>query len=229
MGELEGSAVGYNAEAGAQGTALGAYSKAGLDIGFLSSGGTAIGMGAEAGVAADGQNEATALGHNSTANALNATALGAGATANFLASTAIGQGASTTRDNQVAIGTGGNTYTLAGVNSQASKDAQGATTYLMTTDGDGNLAASTFDVATLEGLPAQVAQNSTDITNLSTTVNSHTTQITANTSIMRRASPTTRRRSRPTPPNSPITRRASPATPTRSPRTPRRSRISTPG
>ncbi|TPJ52332.1 hypothetical protein FJ426_16455 [Mesorhizobium sp. B2-6-4] len=181
VGELEGSAVGYNAEAGAQGTALGAYSKAGLDIGFLSSGGTAIGMGAEAGVAADGQNEATALGHNSTANALNATALGAGATANFLASAAIGQGASTTRDNQVAIGTGGNTYTLAGVNSQASKDAQGATTYLMTTDGDGNLAASTFDVATLEALPAQVAQNSTDITDLSTTVNSHTTQITANT------------------------------------------------
>ncbi|TPJ50966.1 YadA-like family protein [Mesorhizobium sp. B2-7-1] len=181
VGELEGSAVGYNAKAGAQGTAFGAYSKAGLDIGFLSSGSTAIGMGAEAGVAADGQNEATALGHNSTANALNATALGAGATANFLASTAIGQGASTTRDNQVAIGTGGNTYTLAGVNSQASKDAQGGQTYLMTTDGRGNLAVSTFDTATLEALPAQVAQNSTDITTLNTTVNSHTTQITANT------------------------------------------------
>lgn len=178
---VEGSAVGYSAGARAQGAAFGAYAKAGFAPGILSSGDTAVGMGAEAGMGASGQDEATALGHNSTANALNATALGAGSTANFTGSTALGQGTSTARDNQVAIGTGGNTYTLAGVNSQASKDAQGGQTYLMTTDGSGNLAASTFDTATLEALPAQVAQNSTDITALNTTVNSHTTQITANT------------------------------------------------
>jgi hypothetical protein len=117
------------------------------------------------------------LGSDSSANALNATALGAGATANFANSTAIGQDVSTTRDDQVAIGAATNTYTLAGINSQASKDAQAGTTYMMTTDGSGNLAASAFDLAALEELPGTVAQHTTDITNLNTTVGTHTTQI----------------------------------------------------
>ncbi|WP_245440716.1 YadA C-terminal domain-containing protein [Mesorhizobium sanjuanii] len=47
----------------------------------------------------------------------------------------------------------------------------------MTTDGNGNLPASTFDVATLEGLPAQVTQNTSAIGNLNTTVGSHTTEL----------------------------------------------------
>ncbi|PTE09019.1 hypothetical protein C9427_18545 [Mesorhizobium helmanticense] len=125
--------------------------------------------------------QGTAIGYNTYAAESSTTALGSLAKAYGQNSMALGADAVASRDNQIAIGTGGNTYTLAGVNSQASKDAQGATTYLMTTDSDGNLAASTFDVATLENLPAQVAQNSADITNLGTTVNNHTTQITANT------------------------------------------------
>ncbi|BAV48983.1 yada domain-containing protein [Mesorhizobium loti] len=142
---------------------------------------TAIGTEAQAGASAVGQANATALGTSAQANALNATALGAGATANFSNSTAIGQGVQTTRDNQIMVGTGSNTYTLAGITSQASTAAQAGPTYLVTTDGAGNLAASTFDVATLQNLPAEVAQNSTDISNLNTTVSNHTTQIAANT------------------------------------------------
>ena len=151
---------------GSGATAIGSGSEAGgnLSTNYGNAGTTAIGSDAEAGSSATGQANATALGANTQANALNATALGAGATANFANSTAIGQGVSTTRDNQVAIGTGANTYTLAGVNSQASKDAQSGTTYMMTTDATGNLAASTFDLASLDGLPDTVAQHATDIT-----------------------------------------------------------------
>ncbi len=115
------------------------------------------------------------------ANATIATALGASAVANYSNSIAIGAGATTTRDNQVVLGRGTNTYTLAGIHSQASTDAQSGPTYLVTTDAAGNLAASTFDVATLEGVSAQVAQNGIAITNLNNTVSDHTTQIAINT------------------------------------------------
>jgi hypothetical protein len=180
---VEGTAVGQRAySGGSQSTAYGAHSSAGgtsenyLDD-IFNTGATAIGMGASAGSVALGQNEATALGHNAAADALNATALGAGSTANFTNSTAIGQGAATSRDNQVAVGTAASTYTLGGVNSQASKDAQSGDTYLMTTDAAGNLAASTFDMATLEDLPETVAQHGTQISTLQTTVGQHTTSI----------------------------------------------------
>ncbi|MET3581188.1 autotransporter adhesin [Mesorhizobium robiniae] len=111
----------------------------------------------------------------------NSVSIGANAAAGHDNAIAIGSGVTTERANQVSLGTATNTYTLAGINSQASRDAQGATAYFMTTDGNGNLAASTFDVATLEGVPGQVTQNSTHITNLSTTVDSHATQINAHT------------------------------------------------
>ncbi|RWC67850.1 MAG: hypothetical protein EOS30_27295, partial [Mesorhizobium sp.] len=124
---------------------------------------------------------ATAIGASAKARALNSTALGAGATALQDNSMAIGAGVTATRENQVMLGTGSNTYTLAGITSQASTAAQAGPTYLVTTDAGGNLAASTFDVATLTNLPAQVAQNGIAIADLNSTVSSHTTQITANT------------------------------------------------
>ncbi|MBZ9679003.1 YadA-like family protein [Mesorhizobium sp. ES1-1] len=172
------TAVGYATSAFGESLAVGALAKAGFDSQIDPSRyHTAIGTGAEAGQGANGLEYSTAVGYLAKANASNAIAMGASAEANFTGSVAIGAAVKTTRDNQVAIGNGQNTYTLAGVASQASKDAQGETTYLMTTDENGNLAASTFDVATLEGLPAKVTQNTTAISNLTTTVSSHTTEL----------------------------------------------------
>ena len=56
-------------------------------------------------------------------------------------STAIGTNAATTRDNQMAFGTVGNTYTMAGVTSSASRAAQSGPLQVVTTDSDGNLAS----------------------------------------------------------------------------------------
>ncbi len=142
---------------------------------------TAIGTGAEAGQGVNGLILSTAVGFLAKANASYATALGSNAEANFTGSMAFGSGVVTTRDNQVAIGNGSNTYTLAGINSQASKDAQGATKYLMTTDDAGNLAASTFDVAAFEGLPATVAAQGTAITTLNSAVSTNTQKISDHT------------------------------------------------
>jgi hypothetical protein len=136
-------------------------------------GNTAVGAAATAGLGANN----TAVGYNALAFGNGATAIGQGANASFDASTAVGQGVSTTRDNQVAIGTGQATYTLAGLPSAASTSAQSGTTYIVTTDSAGNLAASTFDLATLSALPATVAQNSSDISALQGTVSGHTTEL----------------------------------------------------
>ncbi|WP_224694053.1 YadA-like family protein [Mesorhizobium sp. BH1-1-4] len=150
-------------------------------INYENSNTTAIGAGAQAGARGAGGSNATAIGASAKANALNSTALGAGATALQDHSIAIGAGVTATRKNQVMLGAASNTYTLAGITSQASTDAQSGPTYLVTTDAGGNLAASTFDVATLTNLPAQVAQNGIAIADLNSTVSSHTTQINANT------------------------------------------------
>lgn len=136
-------------------------------------GNTAVGAAATAAVGANN----TALGYNATAYGNGATAIGQGANATFDGSTALGQGVATTRANQVAIGTGAATYTLAGLPSAASTSAQSGTTYMVTTDSAGNLAASTFDFASLSALPAQVAQNSSDISALQGTVSGHTTEL----------------------------------------------------
>jgi len=172
------TAVGHSAGAFGQSLAVGSNAKAGVDNQIDPNRfHTAIGTGAEAGQGFNGLEYSTAVGYVAKANASYAVAIGAAAEANFNGSIAIGESVKTTRNNQLAVGNGANTYTLAGVASQASKDAQGATTYLMTTDGDGNLAASTFDIATLESLPAQVTQNSNAISNLTTTVGGHTTEL----------------------------------------------------
>lgn len=140
---------------------------------FDNGGNTAVGAAATAfGGAAN-----TAVGFNASAFGTNTTAIGQGADAGFDGSTALGQGVSTTRANQVAVGTGQSTYTLAGLPSAASASAQSGTTYMVTTDSAGNLAASTFDFASLSGLPATVAQNSSDISALQGTVGGHTTEL----------------------------------------------------
>ena len=78
-----------------------------------------------------------------------AMALGANATANFDYSVAIGAGGvSTSRAYQIALGTTDNTYTLAGVSSGGSTDAQDGTLYMVTTDSSGNLATTDFVVDT---------------------------------------------------------------------------------
>ncbi|RUZ86017.1 hypothetical protein EN942_13020, partial [Mesorhizobium sp. M7A.F.Ca.CA.001.14.1.1] len=190
---VESSALGYrsNSGTGGQNTAMGAFAKAGdLDetTDFNSSGTTAIGTGAKAGAVANDQNEATALGHLAEANAAFATTLGAQSKANYTGSMAIGHGVETTRDNQVKVGNVNNTYTLAGVTSDASKAAQDLNpvdpVFLVTTDAAGNLAASTFDVAALEDLPEKVADheiriasNTNNINALNTTVGGHTTEL----------------------------------------------------
>ena len=56
----------------------------------------------------------------------------------------------TTRANQVSIGTTTQTYTLAGVNSGASKAAQSGDTYFLTGDASGNLATTSFSVSALD-------------------------------------------------------------------------------
>lgn len=140
---------------------------------FSDGGNTAVGAASTAGIGANN----TALGYNAAAYGNGATAIGQGANATFDGSTALGQGVATTRANQVAIGTGQSTYTLAGLPSAASTSAQSGTTYIVTTDSAGNLAASTFDLATLSALPAAVAQNSSDITALQGTVSGHTTEL----------------------------------------------------
>ncbi len=166
------TAIGTGAQAGA--SAIGQANATALGTSAQANAGDATALGSSA--QANGGN-ATALGNAAKANAVNAVALGADATANYEASIAIGVGATTTRDNQVMIGTGNSTYTLTGVASQAGKAAQAGPTYLLTTDSSGNLAASTFDVATLANLPAQVAQNSSDIGTLNSTVSSHATEL----------------------------------------------------
>lgn len=128
-------------------------------------GATAVGQGSHAfgvsssafgiGSVASGDN-ATAVGTSASATAVGATALGAGASATFANSTAIGNGASTSAPNQVAIGTATNTYRLAGITSAASLAAQSGTTYLVTSDASGNLAATGFSMANLTSLQSQV-------------------------------------------------------------------------
>jgi len=82
-----------------------------------------------------------AFGTGATARGINCTAIGAGANAGFSNSAAFGVGATTTRSNQQAFGTVNNTYTMAGITSQQSRNAQSGPLQLPTTDSNGNLAS----------------------------------------------------------------------------------------
>lgn len=108
----------------------------------------------------------------------NTVAVGANSQALSNGGIAIGANVTATRENQVAIGTAAHTYTLAGINSAASKAAQGGPAYMVTSDAEGNLATSTFDLATLENLPSRMDAAEQNISNLQTTVSGHGTRIT---------------------------------------------------
>ncbi len=82
----------------------------------------------------------TALGQGAMASGDASLALGQGSSAAQANSIAIGQGVQTRRANQVAIGSADHTYTLAGLTSEASREAQSGASYVVTSDAAGNLA-----------------------------------------------------------------------------------------
>jgi autotransporter adhesin len=85
-----------------------------------------------------------AIGNGVTVAGANAVAIGNGASAGFDNSVAIGNGAIATRANQQAFGTAGNTYTMPGITSAASRSAQSGPTQIVTSDAGGNLATTTL-------------------------------------------------------------------------------------
>jgi hypothetical protein len=90
---------------------------------------------------ADGDN-ATAMGQSAQATGDSSTAVGRNSSAGFTNSAAFGAGAASSRDNQMMFGTSGNTYTMAGITSDASTNAQTVGDIeLVTTDQAGNLAS----------------------------------------------------------------------------------------
>ena len=86
-----------------------------------------------------------------------AVAVGNGAVAAFANSSAFGAGASATAANQMAFGTASNTYRMPGITSAASLAAQSGPTAFVTTDANGNLAATNFGPQNIASLNASVA------------------------------------------------------------------------
>ena len=102
----------------------------------------AVASGSDARATAD---RTTAVGSQSRATAQRTTAIGSGAQANHAGATAIGDGARTERTDQIAIGTSSNTYTLSGISSARSRQAQTGPLQIVTSDARGNLAARAPD------------------------------------------------------------------------------------
>jgi trimeric autotransporter adhesin len=94
---------------------------------------------------------AVALGWQAQATAENSVAIGRDSEATHTNSTAIGSQAKTTRENQIVLGTGTTTYTMAGINSAASRAAQQGATNIVTSDAFGNLATSSLSLSSLAG------------------------------------------------------------------------------
>jgi trimeric autotransporter adhesin len=125
-----------------------------------------IAVGDNAGAVGPGD---VAVGQGAQVRADNSSAFGAGATvgAGHTNAAAFGAGAKTTRANQQMFGTASNTYTMAGLTSNASKRAQGAPTHLVTSNAKGDLAAQTpkelglataGDVSSLQGRDKQLTE-----------------------------------------------------------------------
>ena len=149
-------ALGYAASAqGLGGTAVGTASAA------SGAGSTALGF--VAGATGTGS---TAIGAAASAAGNNSVALGNGAAANQTNTIAIGANVKTSNANQVAIGNAANTYTLAGVASQASAAAQSGATAFVTTDASGNLAASAYGPSTIAGLGNRIDSVQAQVNNL---------------------------------------------------------------
>jgi autotransporter adhesin len=105
------------------------------------SGNIAFGNGA---VATGNDMSNIAIGSAAVATGANAVAIGNGATATFANSAAFGNGAVAARANQQVFGTAANTYTMAGIESAASKAAQTGPTQIVTSDSGGNLATTSL-------------------------------------------------------------------------------------
>ncbi|WP_244625636.1 hypothetical protein [Methylobacterium mesophilicum] len=149
-------ALGYAAAAqGVGSTAIGTASAA------LGDGSTALGF--AAGATGSGS---TAIGAAASAAGNSSVALGNGAGADQGNAIAIGANVKTTRAGQVAIGNAGNTYTLAGIASQASAAAQSGPTNFVTTDANGNLAASAYGPSTIAGLGSRIDSVQSQVNNL---------------------------------------------------------------
>jgi trimeric autotransporter adhesin len=149
-------ALGYAAAAqGVGSTAIGTASAA------VGDGSTALGF--VAGATGSGS---TAIGAAASAAGNSSVALGNGAGANQANAIAIGANVKTTRAGQVAIGNAGNTYTLAGIASQASAAAQSGPTNFVTTDANGNLAASAYGPSTIAGLGSRIDSVQSQVNNL---------------------------------------------------------------
>ena len=161
---LSSSAYGFNAQAtgkyssafGENSAATGDYASAFGDSSSAGIQSVAVGYNAHA-VASS----ATAIGEGSTASGQQSTAVGNGATAAYSNSAAFGQGAAASGANNQAFGTSSNTYTFAGINSAASKANQTGSTYIVTSDANGNLATSGISVdqlnSSINGLGEGVA------------------------------------------------------------------------
>lgn len=87
-----------------------------------------------------------ALGRGAIATDNSATAIGNDARATLANSAAFGNGARVTRTNQQVFGTATNTYTLPGITSEASRNAQSGLLEVTTTDAAGNLATDGGDI-----------------------------------------------------------------------------------
>ena len=130
-------ASGANSLALGQSSAATGTNAIAIGVGATATGSVAMGAMASAG------SGGTALGDFTTATGANSAAVGTGATATQANAAAFGTGATTTRANQQAFGTTTNTYTMAGVNSDASRAAQGAPAYIVTSNASGDLAGRT--------------------------------------------------------------------------------------
>ncbi len=122
-----------------------------IGSGATATGSVAVGAGAFA------SNGGAAFGDGAIASGSNATAIGPGASATFANSGAFGAGASATAANQMAFGTASNTYKMPGITSAASLAAQSGPTSFVTTDANGNLAATSLGVPNISNLTANVA------------------------------------------------------------------------
>ena len=99
---------------------------------------------------------ATALGTGASAAGDGSIAVGRNASAAQADAVAIGAGARTTRAGQVALGTAQSSYTMAGLASAASRNAQSGPTQFVTTDAAGNLAAAGYGPASIAALDGRV-------------------------------------------------------------------------
>ncbi len=150
-------------------------------------GSTAVGSGANTGNnTPNSTNYGTAVGFNALASGEQTSAFGYGASATGDNSTAIGAGAVATRSNQIAIGTDNSTYTAGGINSAASRAAQGGATQFITTDSNGNLANSAYGPQDIARLNYSVSNLQSQTNYLAASVMGHTQDISALKSSVQR-------------------------------------------